>query len=73
MTTNTLKVQGFDDLVRDIDTKAIINTNRSEYNSYMKRVKSRESGNDMVRGLVTEINNLKKELYDIKKDLKKGK
>jgi hypothetical protein len=39
----------------------------------MKRVKSRESGNDMVRGLVTEINNLKKELYDIKKDLKKGK
>ena len=73
MTTNTLKVQGFDDLVRDVDTKAIINTNRSEYNSYMKRVKSRESGNDMVRGLVTEINNLKKELYDIKKDLKKGK
>jgi|TARA_B110000971_G_C20020198_1_gene505940 hypothetical protein len=73
MATNTLKVQGFDDLVRDIDTKAIINTNRSEYNSYMKRVKSRESGNDMVRGLVTEINNLKKELYDIKKDLKKGK
>jgi|TARA_B110000908_G_C10156958_1_gene404081 hypothetical protein len=73
MATNTLKVQGFDDLVRDVDTKAIINTNRSEYNSYMKRVKSRESGNDMVRGLVTEINNLKKELYDIKKDLKKGK
>tara|TARA_R110001632_G_scaffold86549_5_gene188825 strand:- start:135 stop:356 length:222 start_codon:yes stop_codon:yes gene_type:complete len=73
MATNTLKVQGFDDLVRDIDTKAIINTNRSEYNSYMKRVKSRESGNDMVRGLVTEINNLKKELYDIKKDLKKSK
>ena len=73
MATNTLKVQGFDDLVRDMDTKAIINTNRSEYNSYMKRVKSRESGNDMVRGLVTEINNLKKELYDIKKDLKKGK
>ena len=73
MTTNTLKVQGFDDLVRDVDTKAIINTNRAEYNSYMKRVKSRESGNDMVRGLVTEINNLKKELYDIKKDLKKGK
>ena len=66
MTTNTLKVQGFDDLVRDVDTKAIINTNRSEYNSYMKRVKSRESGNDMVRGLVTEI-------YDIKKDLKKSK
>lgn len=73
MTTNTLKVQGFDDLVRDVDTKAIINTNRAEYNSYMKRVKSRESGNDMVRSLVTEINNLKKELYDIKKDLKKGK
>ena len=69
----TLKVEGFESLVRDVNTSAIINTNRSEYNSYMKRVKSRESGNDMVRGLVTEINNLKKELYDIKKDLKKGK
>ena len=73
MAARTLKVEGFDSLVRDVNTSAIINTNRADYNNYMKRVKNRENNSDMVRGLCKEINTLKRELFDIKKELKNKK
>lgn len=61
-----LKVQGYDSLVRDTSTNAIINTSRSDYQIYMQRRQARESQSDMIRGAVKEINNLKKELREIK-------
>ncbi len=67
----TLRVEGFESLVRDVNTKAIINTNRSEYNNYMKRIKARENNTDTIRALCKEINTLKKELFEIKKHMKK--
>ena len=70
---NTLKVEGFESLIKDVDTKAIINTNRSEYNSYMARVKSRETNSDTIRSLCKEINILKKELFEIKKELENNR
>jgi len=70
---NTLKVEGFESLIKDVDTKAIINTNRSEYNSYMVRVKSRETNSDTIRSLCKEINILKKELFEIKKELENNR
>lgn len=70
MAARTLKVEGFESLVRDVNTSAIINTNRADYNNYMKRVKNRENNSDMVRGLCKEINTLKKELFEIKKLIK---
>ena len=70
---NTLRVEGFESLIKDVDTKAIINTNRSEYNSYMARVKSRETNSDTIRSLCKEINILKKELFEIKKELENNR
>ena len=67
----TLRVEGFESLVRDVNTKAIINTNRSEYNNYMKRIKARENNTDTIRALCKEINTLKQELFEIKKHMKK--
>ncbi len=61
-----LKVQGYDSLVRDTSTNAIINTSRSDYQIYMQRRQARETQSDMIRGAVKEINNLKKELREIK-------
>ena len=66
----TLRVEGFESLVRDVNTKAIINTNRSEYNNYMKRVKARENNTDTIRALCKEINTLKTELREIKSLIK---
>ena len=61
-----LKVEGYDDLIRDTKSNAIINTNVSEYKSYMARVTAREKQGDDIRNAVKEINNLKAEFKEIK-------
>ena len=66
-----LKVQGFDSLVRDTRSNAIINTSTSDYQIYMQRRQAREDQSDKIRGAVKEINNLKKELREIKELLVK--
>jgi len=65
-----LKVQGFTSLVREVNSKGIVNTNVTEYETYMKRIKSREQHGDQIRGAVKDINNLKNELREIKDLLK---
>ena len=70
MTNGILKVEGHTDLVRDIETNAIVRTS-NEYAVYMRRVKQREENADKLRGVCSEINNLKKELREIKDLIKK--
>jgi hypothetical protein len=65
-----LKVEGYDSLVRDVRSNAIVNTNRSDYQIYMSRVQARENQSDSIRSAVKEINILKKELREIKELLK---
>ena len=66
MSKTFLKVEGYTSLVRDINSNAIVNSNVSEYQTYMKRVKDREQQGDQIRSAVKEINNLKAELREIK-------
>ena len=61
-----VKVEGFESLVRDVKSNAIVNTNRSEYQVYMARIRAREKQGDEIRSAVKEINNLKAELREIK-------
>ena len=61
-----LKVEGYNNLVRDIQSKAIVNTNRSEFKMYMSRTNQRVDQQDTIRNVCREINNLKKELREIK-------
>ena len=61
-----VKVEGYESLVRDVSSNAIVNTNRSEYQLYMARIKSREKQGDEIRSAVKEINNLKAELRENK-------
>lgn len=65
-----LKVEGHSSLVRDTYSNGIVNTNVSEYQLYMKRIKAREQQGDQIRNACKEINNLKAELFEIKKLLK---
>ena len=65
-----LKVEGHSNLVRDTYSNGIVNTNVSEYQLYMKRIKAREQQGDQIRNACKEINNLKQELFEIKKLLK---
>ena len=65
-----LKVEGYDNLVRDTKSNAIVNNNSSEYSIYMARIRAREKQGDEIRSAVKEINNLKQELFEIKSLLK---
>ena len=65
-----LKVEGYTSLVRHANSNCIVNTNISEYEVYMKRIKSREQHGDQIRTAVKDINNLKTELREIKGLLK---
>ncbi len=65
-----LKVEGHTHLVREVSSSGIVNTNTTEYQLYMKRIKSREQHGDQIRTAVKDINNLKTELREIKGLLK---
>ena len=61
-----VKVEGYTSLVRDVNSNGIVNTNVSEYQTYMKRIRDREQQGDQIRSAVKEINTLKTELREIK-------
>jgi len=61
-----LKVKGYTGLVRDVYSNAIIREKSSEYEIYMQRQTQRRETKDEMRNVIREINNLKKELREIK-------
>ena len=69
--SDIIKVEGHTHLIRDVNSNAIINTNQTEYQLYMKRIKVREKQSDKLRNAVKEINNLKSELREIKELVRK--
>ena len=65
-----LKVQGHSNLVRDMNTNAIINKDKNAYNLAKRRAEEAQSQRDEIRGATREINNLKCEMHEIKSMLK---
>ena len=65
-----IKVEGHTHLIRDVNSNAIVNTNKSEYQLYLQRRKNREKQSDELRSAVKEINNLKNEIREIKNLIK---
>ena len=61
-----IKVEGHTSLVRDVKSNAIVNTNKSEFQLYMKRRKERSLQGDKLRNVCKEINSLKTEFREIK-------
>ena len=66
-----IKVQGYESLAKDTRSNAIVNTNKSEFQMYMKRTRERNLQGDKLRNACKEINNLKSELREIKSLLTK--
>ena len=66
MSKTFIKVEGHTSLVRDVNSNGIVNTNVSDYQTYMKRIRMRNEQGDQIRSAVKEINNLKAELREIK-------
>lgn len=61
-----IKIQNFENLVKDTRSNAIVNTSKSEFQLYMKQRQERNKNGDKLRNACKEINNLKTELREIK-------
>ena len=55
MTDNLIPVEGENYLFRDTTSNAIINTNRSDYNSYISRKQFQQSEKERLDSLESEI------------------
>ena len=65
-----IKVQGYNCLVRDTRTNAVINKDKNAYNIAKRRAEEAQRQRDEIRGATREINNLKCEMHEIKDMLK---
>jgi hypothetical protein len=64
-----IKVQGDPSLVRDSSTMAILNTNGTDYENYIRRRQSLMSDKEQLATQAQEINNIKEDLSEIKQML----
>ena len=70
MESKYLQVDGHDDLVRDTESTAIINKNKSAYLLAKQRAEAAQRQRDAIRKANREINNIKSEMHEIKSMLK---
>ena len=64
------QVEGYKDLVRDVKSTAIINTNLSAYEAAIKRHKEAEEKSALLNETVGQINSLKEEVKELKELVK---
>ena len=61
-----IKVKDNENLVRDSKSNCIINTNKSEYDEYLARRKSKQNEKNKVENLERDLSTLRSELDEIK-------
>ena len=66
---DSAKVEGHTNLVRDLKSQAIINTDSDAYARYMARKRKQKAQNDELRGVIRDVNELKIEMKAIKNEL----
>ena len=66
---DSAKVEGHTNLIRDLKSQAIINTDSDAYARYMARKRAQKHRNDELRGVIRDVNELKIEMKEIKKQL----
>ena len=66
LSRDTAKVEGHTNLVRDLKSQAIINTDSDAYARYMARKIKQKEKDDEVRQVIRDVNELKNEMREIK-------
>ena len=67
--SDTAKVEGHANLVRDLKSQAIINTDSDAYARYMAGKRKQKVQNDALREVIRDVNELKIEMKAIKNEL----
>jgi len=61
-----IPVEGFENLYRDSNSNAIVNTNKQEYESYLRRKNISEKQKQKIDCIENELEDVKGELKEIK-------
>ena len=61
-----IKVQDNNNLERDLNSNAIVNTNRQAYDLAKKRAAAAQKVRDKLRDVTREVNEIKCEMHEIK-------
>ena len=64
------KIEGYNDLLKDTQTGAIISTNNAAYRAALKRSSNMEKQEQRIQQTTAEINNIKGEISEVKDMLK---
>jgi hypothetical protein len=59
-------VKGYNNLIRDEKTKAILNTNMTEYEKYKQLKLHKENENKKIYDLENDLSNIKNDIDEIK-------
>ena len=60
------KVDGHNNLIRDENTNAILNTNSSDYNNYLSQRAKRKQGTERIDNMENDLRDLKDDINEIK-------
>lgn len=63
---NYYKVEGHSNLVRDPNTNAIINTNKTDYYAYLNQKQNKEKEIKRIEKLESDVTDIKSDLNEIK-------
>ena len=61
-----MKVKGHNDLIRDENSNAILNTNSSEYDNYLSHRAKRKQGTERIDNMENDLKDLKDDINEIK-------
>ena len=61
-----MKVEGHQNLIRDENSNAILNTNLSEYDQYLSLRYKRKKGTDRIDNMEDDLKSLKDDINEIK-------
>ena len=65
-----MKVEGHNNLIRDQNSNAILNTDSSEYNNYISLRAKRRQGSERIDNMENDLKSLKDDINEIKTLLK---
>jgi len=64
--TDYIQVEDNPNLARDVNSRAVVNTNMAAYQAAVERSRAAQKSRDELRDAVRDINNLKCEMHEIK-------
>jgi hypothetical protein len=65
-----IQIKDNSNLLRDANTNSILNSNRSEYEHYMRLRSKKQSEKERIEFIETEVNQIKSDINEIKNLIK---